>query len=71
MHIGLETWYVVILIQIVGAVGRFVTRTIYNGFVRKGNVTKLHSVSDQLPDHTTLDGMLDEVDGLSRQDSTR
>ncbi len=35
------------------------------------NVTKLHSVSDQLPDHTTLDGMLDEVDDLSRQDSTR
>ena len=37
MHIGLEIWYVVVLIQIVGAVGRFVTRTIYNGFVRKGN----------------------------------
>ncbi len=26
MHIGLEIWYVVVLIQIVGAVGRFVTK---------------------------------------------
>jgi len=31
MHIGY-----VILIQIVGAVGRFVTRTIYNGFCKEG-----------------------------------
>jgi len=35
-NIGLEIWYVAVLIQIVGAVGRFVTRTIYNGFCMEG-----------------------------------